>query len=172
MSDNTKKVLLGFLLFAFLGILLLLAHGRTVSQKKLSNFILYAEFGKADGLMNGAPVRLAGMPVGYVSDQTFGDNFRVRVTLSFDKKLDIPADSSVSIETDGLFGPKHIELKPGADDEILESGDTLGYTQDVLLVNELLNRLNTYMAKKKEPKEEMKIEEIQIEEVTDETESD
>jgi phospholipid/cholesterol/gamma-HCH transport system substrate-binding protein len=165
MKPDTKKILLGLLLFIALGTWLLLAHGGSVSEKKLSHFILYAEFKKADGLMNGAPVRLAGLPVGYVSEQKFSNNFQVRVTLSFDKKLEIPVDSSVTIETDGLLGAKHIELTPGADEEILESGDTLAYTQDVLLLDELLNKLNAYMAKKKETK-------IEPEEVIDETESD
>ena len=170
MKPDTKKILLGLLLFLFLGSWLLLAHRGSVSEKKASNFILYAEFKKADGLMNGAEVRLAGMPVGYVSEQKFADNFQVKVTLSFDKKFDIPIDSSVVIETDGLLGAKHVELTPGADEELLESGDTLAYTQDVMLLDELLNKLNTYMAKKKEPKEEVESE-IQIEEVNDETQS-
>ena len=168
MRPDTKKILLGFLLLLLLGGWLLLAHKGSVSEKKASNFILYAEFKKADGLMNGAQIRLAGMPVGYVSEQKFGDNFQVRVTLSFDKKFDIPADSSVTIETDGLLGAKHIELTPGADEEMLEAGDTLAYSQDVLLLDELLNKLNTYMAKKKETKSE----ELKTEEVADETQSD
>lgn len=170
MKPDTKKVLLGLFLFLFLGCWLLLAHRGSVSEKKLSSFILYAEFKKADGLMNGAAVRLAGMPVGYVSEQKFGDNFQVRVTLSFDKKIELPSDSSVTIETDGLLGAKHVELTPGADEEMLESGDTLAYSQDVLLLDELLNKLNTYMAKKKETKEEKS--EITEEEVIDETQSD
>lgn len=168
MKADTKKIFLGLFLFLFLGSWLLLAHQGSVSEKKDSYFILYAEFKKADGLMNGAEVRLGGMPVGYVSEQKFADNFQVRVTLSFDKKFDIPADSSVTIETDGLLGAKHVELTPGADEEMLESGDTLAYTQDVLLLDELLNKLNTYMAKKKAPKEEV---ESEIEEVIDETQS-
>ena len=167
MKPNTKKILLGLFLFLFLGCWLLLAHSGSVSEKKASDFILFAEFKKADGLMNGAEVRLAGMPVGYVSEQKFADNFQVRVTLSFDKRFEIPIDSSVTIETDGLLGAKHVELTPGADEEMLESGDTLAYTQDVLLLDELLNKLNTYMAKKKEIKEEGK-----PEEVADETQSD
>ena len=113
--------------------------------------------------MNGAQVRLAGMPVGYVSEQVFGSNFQVRITLSFDKKLDIPSDSSVTIETDGFLGAKHVELTPGADEEMLQSGDTVAYTQDVLLLDELLNKLNTYMAKKKETEEENKAEEVENE---------
>ena len=171
MKNNTKKIILGLFLFLFLGCWFVLAHKGSVSEKKLSDFVLYAEFGKADGLMNGATIRLAGMPVGYVSEQKFGDNFQVRVTLSFDKKYDIPVDSSVTIETDGLLGPKHVELTPGADEEMLESGDTLAYSQDVLLLDELLNKLNTYMAKKKETESE-KQSEIEAEEVTDETQSD
>lgn len=171
MKPDTKKILLGLLLFLFLGSWLFLAHKGSVSEKESSDFILYAEFKKADGLMNGAQVRLGGMPVGYVSEQKFADNFQVKVTLSFDKKFEIPVDSSITIETDGLLGAKHVELTPGADEEMLESGDTLAYTQDVLLLDELLNKLNTYMAKKKEVKKEEKLE-IQIEEVIDETQSD
>ena len=171
MKTDTKKILLGLLLFLFLGSWLFLAHKGSVSEKESSDFILYAEFKKADGLMNGAQVRLGGMPVGYVSEQKFADNFQVKVTLSFDKKFEIPVDSSITIETDGLLGAKHVELTPGADEEMLESGDTLAYTQDVLLLDELLNKLNTYMAKKKEVKNEEKLE-VQIEEVIDETQSD
>ena len=163
MSTNTRKTIWGLVLILFLGAWLPLAHKGSVSEKKASNFILYAEFGKADGLMNGAQVRLAGMPVGYVSEQVFGSNFQVRITLSFDKKLDIPSDSSVTIETDGFLGAKHVELTPGADEEMLQSGDTVAYTQDVLLLDELLNKLNTYMAKKKETEEENKAEEVENE---------
>ncbi|MGN0919399.1 MAG: MlaD family protein [Alphaproteobacteria bacterium] len=160
MKADTKKILLGLFLFLLLGSWLLFAHKGSVSEKKSSDFVLYAEFGKADGLMNGAEVRLAGMPVGYVSEQTFADNFQVRISLSFTKPVELPVDSSVTIETDGLLGAKHIELTPGADEEMLESGDTLSYAQDVLLLDELLNKLNTYMAKKKAPKEEQQIEEV------------
>ena len=157
MKPDTKKILLGSVLFLILGMWLFFAHRGSVSEKDDSNFILYAEFSKADGLMNGATVRLAGMPIGYVSEQKFGDNFRVRITLSLDKKIDIPLDSSAIIETDGFLGGKHIELIPGADEEMLESGDTISYTQDVLLLDELLNKLNAYMAKKKEQKEEKEV---------------
>ena len=167
MKSQTKKILLGLFLLLFLGCWLLIAHKGSVSEKESSNFILYAEFSKTDGLMNGAAVRLAGMPLGYVSEQKFGNNFQVRVTLSFDKPIEVPIDSSVTIETDGLLGAKHVELTPGADEEMLESGGTLSYSQDVLLLDELLNKLNTYMAKKKAPQNEQ-----ELKEVHDETQSD
>ena len=58
-------------------------------------------------------------------------------------------DSSIQIETDGLMGPKHLEIVPGADDEILQNGETFGYTQDVMILNDLLEKVLAYMKDKK-----------------------
>ena len=152
MKEKWQKTIVGFLLCVLLGIWFIWAHNTSVKEQKKDDFLLYAYFSKTDGLNVGAPVRMAGLPVGHVFALDFGDNFLVRVTLSFDKKYDLPIDSSVSIETDGIFGGKHIELIPGADEELLVSGDDLAYTQDVLLLDELLNKLNAYMANKNEQK--------------------
>ena len=152
MTDKWQKTIVGFLLCALLAVWFIVAHTASVKTQKKDDFLLYAYFSKTDGLNVGAPVRMSGLPVGHVFALDFGDNFLVRVTLSFNKKFDLPVDSSVSIETDGIFGGKHVELIPGADEELLVSGDTLAYTQDVLLLDELLNKLNAYMANKNEKK--------------------
>ena len=152
MKEKWQKTIVGFLLCVLLGIWFVLAHNTSMKEQKKDDFLLYAYFSKTDGLNVGAPVRMSGIPVGHVFALEFGDNFLVKVTLSFDKKYDLAIDSSVSIETDGILGGKHIELIPGADEELLSSGDDLAYTQDVLLLDELLNKLNTYMANKKEQK--------------------
>lgn len=152
MKDWWKKVFVGFILCFLLGICFVCAHNTSAKKQKKDDFLLHAYFSKTDGLNVGAQVRLSGLPVGHVFSLDFGDNFLVKVTLSFDKKLDLPVDSSVSIETDGILGSKHVELIPGADDELLKSGDDLAYTQDVLLLDELLNKLNAYMANKNVPK--------------------
>ena len=152
MTDKWQKTIVGFLLCVLLGIWFIAAHNTSVKEQKKDDFLLYAYFSKTDGLSVGAPVRMSGIPVGHVFALDFGDNFLVRVTLSFDKKYALPVDSSASIETDGILGGKHVELIPGADEELLTSGDSLAYTQDVLLLDELLNKLNTYMAHKNEQK--------------------
>ncbi len=149
MNETRKKTLVGFLLCTLLGIWFVMAHNTSMKEQKKDDFLLYAYFSKTDGLNVGAPVRMSGLPVGHVFSLDFGDNFLVRSTLSFDKKLNLPIDSSVSIETDGILGSKHIELIPGADEEVFHSGDNIAYTQDALLLDELLNKLNAYMANKK-----------------------
>ena len=71
--------------------------------------------------------------------------------------MSIPVDSSVIIETDGLLGAKHIEIVPGADEELCVSGGELEYTQDALILSELMDKVNAYMREKKK-KEEVVVE--------------
>ena len=149
MTDKWQKILVGFVLIFLLGAWLIWAHNSSVKQQKKQDFILYAYFSKTDGLNVGAPVRLSGLPIGRVFTMDFGEDYLVRATLTFDKQFDLPIDTSVSIETDGIFGSKHIELIPGADEELFVSGDTIAYTQDALLLDELLEKLNAFMANKK-----------------------
>lgn len=154
MTEKTRKIILGG--FLFMGLLILLGwlHQTSLKEQKKDDYILYALFKKTDGVDIGAPVRLSGVPVGHVFKQELADNYEVRLTLSFNKKLELPLDTSVAIETDGFLGSKHIELIPGADEEMLDSGDTLEYTQDTILLDELLAKVNSYMEQKKESKED------------------
>lgn len=168
MKQETKEIVAGVFLTVLLIFVLLFVHSRTALQKETSDFVLNAQFTKADGLMNGADVRLAGLKVGDVTRQTLNGNYAVRVQMSFKKPIELSTDSSVSIETDGLLGTKHIELVPGADEEYLKSGDDILYTQDALILSELMDKVTAYMREKK--KQEAKClplgdQEKQIEEV-------
>ena len=158
MTDKWQKILVGFVLTVLLGFWFVWAHNTSVKEQQKQDFVLYAYFTKTDGLNVGAPVRLAGLQIGRVYAMDFGDDFLVRTTLAFDKKLDLPIDTSVSIETDGIFGSKHIELISGGDEELFVSGDTIAYTQDALLLDELLEKLNAFMANKKEKESEKGVE--------------
>ena len=156
MTDKWQKILVGFVLVCLLAVLLAWAHSGSVKQQKKQDFILYAYFSKTDGLNVGAPVRLSGLPIGRVFAMDFGEDYMVRATLAFDRKFELPIDTSVSIETDGIFGSKHIELIPGGDEELLLTGDTIAYAQNALLLDELLEKLNAFMANKKKDLNEEK----------------
>ena len=61
------------------------------------------------------------------------------VTFWIDGDVKIPKDSSAAIHTDGLFGSKFISLGPGAEEALLKDGDTITFTQDAVVVSELLD---------------------------------
>lgn len=146
-----KEIAVGVLLTALLAGILTVVHNRSVHHHSSDSFILKATFTKADGLMLNGEVRLAGIQVGQIGKQYLADNgYQVTVEFVFDHPMDIPTDSSVSIETDGIMGAKHIEILPGGDEEMMQSGDTFSYTQDSLILNELLDKVNAFMKDKKD----------------------
>lgn len=106
-----------------------------------AGYDLQAVFNRTDGLAVGAPVRLSGMPVGQVVEQVLDDGYRAHVTLRINGGLQLPEDSSAVIETDGLLGGKYIELQPGADDDMLPPGGRIVYTQDSVVIEDLLARI-------------------------------
>ena len=141
MKQNKKEFIAGIVLSILLMSVLTFVHSRSVVKDNGEKFVLYAYFAKADGLMNGADVRLAGIKIGTVTHQSLNGQYAVRVRMSFDKPVELSADSSVTIETDGLLGTKHIEIVPGGDEEMLESGDDVSYTQDALILSELMEKV-------------------------------
>lgn len=106
-----------------------------------TGYPLKAVFQRTDGLAVGAQVRLAGIPVGQVVEQVLDDRYRAHVTLAIDSGLELPEDSSAVIETDGLLGGKYIELQPGAAEEMLGPGGRIEYTQDAVVIEDLLARI-------------------------------
>mgnify|MGYP003676116173 CR=1 FL=1 len=101
-------------------------------------FRLTADFGRADGLYVGSPVRIAGLEVGTISDMGLNEQSQAILTLQFHDQIPLPEDTAAVIETDGIFGSKYLELYPGGTDEVLESGARISYTQDSVILEDLI----------------------------------
>jgi phospholipid/cholesterol/gamma-HCH transport system substrate-binding protein len=115
------------------------ANRRALDDPSL--FHLSAEFGRADGVHVGSPVRISGVPVGSVSAMKLDDHFRALVTMQLTQSFDLPDDSSALIQTDGVFGAKFIELTPGGSDTLLKAGGRISYSQDSVIIESLIERI-------------------------------
>ena len=73
-----------------------------------------AHFNYVEGLDIGSNVKLAGIPIGKVTNLEI-DNDLIAVTIFIDKDFDIPKDSIASIRSEGLFGKKSMLINPGFD---------------------------------------------------------
>lgn len=100
---------------------------------------LHAVFNRIDGLTLGDPVYLSGIEVGRVAEVVLQPDFRARVTLLLDPAIRLPTDTSAAVHTNGLFGSKFISLDPGGDERKLADGERIAFTQDALIVSELLD---------------------------------
>ena len=63
------------------------------------------------------------------------------MTLEIKDGIELPDDSSASIVSSGLMGPKYIEIEPGGSMDMLPKGGEFAYTQDAMVLEELLDRI-------------------------------
>ena len=61
--------------------------------------------------------------------------------LTVDKKLKISSDSSVSIQTDGLFGSKFLVIEIGGMESYMKDGDAFSFAEDSMLIQDLLKNI-------------------------------
>lgn len=106
-----------------------------------AGYLLTARFNRADGIGVGSDVRLSGVSVGKVVEQHLDPNFRAVATLRVASNVMLTIDTAAAIHTDGLLGAKYIELKPGGDEVVLKPGQAIPYTQDAMVIEELMDMI-------------------------------
>ncbi|WFE68890.1 outer membrane lipid asymmetry maintenance protein MlaD [Thiomicrospira sp. R3] len=102
-----------------------------------------ALFSNVGGLTVRAPVKISGVVVGRVTGIAIDPvTYRARVVMDIYREFDdLPTDTSAMILTSGLLGSQYIGLEVGADDELLEEGSRIYYTQSALVLENLIGRL-------------------------------
>jgi phospholipid/cholesterol/gamma-HCH transport system substrate-binding protein len=92
-----------------------------------------ATFGQsAQGLDPESAIKVRGINVGTVSSVKLTSNGQVRVRIRLDKGVQVPETAALSIEPLSVFGPKFIDLKPGAGEgsgPYLADGASIAKTQ-------------------------------------------
>jgi len=102
---------------------------------------LTASFDEIGDLNVRAPVMIAGVRVGEVAHISLDNNFRARVDVNLDSKLQLPKDTTASIVTAGMLGDRYIELQPGGDDQMLKSGDHISITESAMILERVLGQV-------------------------------
>ena len=101
---------------------------------------LFASFNKVDGVSPGDKIMVSGISVGYVKEVYLNKNYP-SLRMKIKKDLDISDDSSVSIQTDGLFGSKFLMIEMGGTSKFLKNGDYFSFTEDSILIQDLLENI-------------------------------
>jgi phospholipid/cholesterol/gamma-HCH transport system substrate-binding protein len=112
-----------------------------VAYKGPGGLELHASFEEVGGLRARAPVAIAGVKVGQVSRIELDPELRARVTLDLDPGLRLPVDTSARIVTSGLLGDQFITLEPGAEEDMLESGGEIDFTESAVSLESLIAKV-------------------------------
>ena len=111
---------------------------------------LYTEFDSVEGLQEGAPVQLAGIPAGSVDRVALTDDGHVRVQMRIRESLfgRIHQDSVARIKSAGLVGDRYIDITVGSTDSppveeeaVIQGFDPLDWAQALDEVRPVLDNL-------------------------------
>ena len=144
MSRRTIDMWVGVFVMIGFGALLFLALkvANLASFSAAESYQIKAKFDNIGGLKIRAPVKVAGVVIGRVSDVRFdNDTFEAVVSFSVDKSYQFPRDTSAKILTSGLLGEQYIGLAAGGDTVNLKDGDTLKLTQSAVVLENLISQL-------------------------------
>jgi phospholipid/cholesterol/gamma-HCH transport system substrate-binding protein len=129
-------VLLGLGAMAYLSVQL-----GGMSYKGPGGFELVATFDDVGGLSVRAPAMIAGVKVGRVTEIRLDDMLRAKVVMDLNPNLELPIDTSAAIRTQGLLGDNFVSLEPGAEDDVLVSGEEISFTDSALNLESLIGTL-------------------------------
>ncbi len=131
-------ILLGLISALFL-VVQTLDPGRSFSG---DSFVVEARFDNIGDLKVRAPVALAGVTIGRVTEITVDPiEYRAVVQLRIDSAYEnLPLDTDAIIATSGLLGSKFVELTPGGDTELLVDHGEIMFTQSAILLENIIGK--------------------------------
>lgn len=154
MSRRTTEILVGIFMVIAIAAFAMLAikvSGLTSSFGTGDSYAVTADFQNVGSLKINAPVKLAGVRIGYISNITYDpQSFQAVVTMRIEKRANnLPMDSSASILTEGLLGANYVGIGPGFATENLTNGSQIQTTHPALILENLIGQLLFNVGKKK-----------------------
>ncbi|MBM3599740.1 MAG: outer membrane lipid asymmetry maintenance protein MlaD [Alphaproteobacteria bacterium] len=140
MRRNVIETVMGAVVLVVAGMFLFFAYsGSTV--RTVGGYELVARFERVDGIAVGSDVRISGIKVGTVTDNSLDPkSYLAIVKMSIKPTVQVPADTVAEIATEGLLGGRYLALVPGGDDQMLKPGGVIKFTQAPVDLTTLLGK--------------------------------
>jgi phospholipid/cholesterol/gamma-HCH transport system substrate-binding protein len=106
---------------------------------KDSTIQITAVFDNTGDLKIRAPVKIAGVRIGEVSDiQLDFNSYQAKVFILIDKGSRFPDDSSASILSTSLLGSNYIAITPGFSKELIKEGAEITETHPAMILENII----------------------------------
>lgn len=116
MKKNYFETILGIIIIFFSLFAILKYYNANSLNFVNESYKLKAKFLKIGGIMIGNDVKLSGVKIGTVTNIGLNNEYFAVVDLSIDEGINIPNDSTISINSEGLLGNKYLAIIPGSPD--------------------------------------------------------
>lgn len=109
--------------------------------KSVDGYEVTADFTNITGIGIGSDVRIGGIKVGVVESLNLNKKtYAATAHMRIGKDVALPKDSSAAVQSAGLLGEKFVAIEPGADDNELQDGDSISYTQSSVSLEEMIGK--------------------------------
>ncbi|MFP4313092.1 MAG: outer membrane lipid asymmetry maintenance protein MlaD [Alphaproteobacteria bacterium] len=140
MKRSVIETILGAVVIAVAGFFLYFSY-EMGGVARPSGFQVHAHFSSIGGLNVGDDVQISGVKVGNVASvELIPETYLAKVTMSLDSEIKLPVDTAALISSESLLGGRYLALEPGAEEEILENGGRIFYTQAPQNLEQLLGQ--------------------------------
>jgi phospholipid/cholesterol/gamma-HCH transport system substrate-binding protein len=145
MHNRTTEILVGaFMAVGFVALFFLSMQVSNLSTTASGEgYIVDARFDNIGSLKVRAPVTMAGVRVGRVSEISFdARTFEAVVKLRIEDRYrnSIPDDTFAKIFTAGLLGEQYVGLDAGGSETYLAEGSQISLTQSALVLEEIIGQ--------------------------------
>lgn len=140
MKRSLIETLIGALVVIVAGAFLYYAL-ETADVGASDGYVVTADFSSVGGLKPGDAVQISGVKVGNVARvELMADTYLARVYMSIRDGYELPADTAALISSESLLGGQYLALEPGGDEEMIEPGGAIQYTQAPQNLEQLLGQ--------------------------------
>lgn len=141
MKRSVVETLLGAVVIVVAGVFLVFGYEKANLAAGQDGYEVVANFSGIGGLEPGDDVQISGVKVGKVMAVDLDEkNYLARVRMSVDSRIKLPTDTAALISSESLLGGKYLALEPGADEDYIQDGGTIEYTQAPQNLEQLLGQ--------------------------------
>jgi phospholipid/cholesterol/gamma-HCH transport system substrate-binding protein len=150
MQKNLVETILGAVVLLVAGGFLAFFY-KTTDIHPSTGYTITAVFSTINGLDTGSAVKISGVKVGQVLGFSLDPkNYRAIVSMNINDDVKLPKDTAAVIASSGLLDGKFMSLQPGSDDQMLQVGDQINFTQSTPGLEELLGQVIFSMTNSKD----------------------
>lgn len=140
MKQNMFEIFVGFAVL-FTAIFFLTFSYGTQSHDTSSTYNVKATFQSVDGIIKGSDVNIGGIIIGKVDSMKLDNQtYNAVVTFAIDNNVKLPTDSRAAVTSSGFLGGKYISITPGGDDDYINDGGEIKYTQSSINLESLIGK--------------------------------
>lgn len=141
MKNSVLETLIGAAVIVIAIVFFVYAYNTGGLGKGKGGYQVTAQFERINGVSTGTDVRMSGIKVGSVVAQKLNfKTYEAIVTMSIDKKLKLPDDTTAKISSEGLLGGNFIALEAGGSEKMLTNGGHISNTQSSVDIMSLIGQ--------------------------------